>query len=156
MPRSRTDVTGSTITLSTDSADACRLCWRRLVAHLHMTPVFDELTPVIRLHPTGNVSQALRDRRRKHADVGGTAWAADLSVIGIQMWCRAICPSIRWGRKCTKWTAAASERIPVHTAQQTGDDVTGEHRDDTASDRRDTTGTNDARYRRRRRSALRR
>jgi len=31
----------STITLSTDSAHAGRMCWRGLIAH-HMTSVFDE------------------------------------------------------------------------------------------------------------------
>jgi len=42
------------------------------------------------LHPTGNNSRAIWDRRRKHAGVGRTAWAADLSVIGIQMLCHAM------------------------------------------------------------------
>jgi len=123
MPRSWTDVTGLTITLSTDSADACRMCRCWLVAQKHdLSLWWVQLKPVW-LNLTDNVSQAIWDRRRKHTDAGRAACATDLSVIGKQMCCHAMIFT-----KLDKVEGVQNEQqwpyngFLWHTAQQTGDE----------------------------------
>jgi len=110
MPRSRTDITESNITPSTDSADAARMCWRRLVAH-HVTSVFDEFYLSL-----FDFIQLARSLRQSEIDDESTLTLQGRHVISKQMWCHAICPSISWMRsKVYKMNSSDSRADPCST-----------------------------------------
>jgi len=99
------------------------------------------LQSLMRLTEASSNKQRLDDESM-HAEVGvSSAYVAPCCVL----------QSVRWGQRCTKWTAAAPERIPAaHTSHSRR--VMSDRRavERTASGRRDTIETTDARCRRRR------
>jgi len=119
MPRSRTDVTRSTITPSADSADAeCAGAGLLHNAH-HMTSVSDEFN--LSLFDFIQLATSLRQSEIEDENTlmlegwhVPLTWVSSADVIP-----RYVLQSGGWGRRCKKWTAAAPERIPA--AHRTAD-----------------------------------
>jgi len=156
MPRSRTDVTGSTITPLTDNADADRRCWRLLVAH-HMTSVFDvfnwTLFDFIQLATSLRQSE-IEDENALTLE----GWHEPLTWVSSAYRCGPKpSPSINWMRsKVYKMNSSGLRTDPCSTphSRRVMSDRRAPWQKRIVSERRDTTETINARCRRCRRSAV--